>query len=75
MNKPFYKDAYTELYLGNSHSILPQLEQHFEVIINDLVWPKASINIMFGSDALNQLFDSTAKYFHQLANCMKIFGR
>lgn len=72
MHQPFYKDAYTELYLGDSLSILPQLEQRFEAIITDPVWPNAPIDMMFGSDAPYQLFNATAKYFHQLANCVII---
>lgn len=72
MHQPFYKDAYTELYLGDSRSILPNLEQRFEAIITDPVWPNAPINMMFGSDAPYQLFNATAKYFHQLSNCVII---
>jgi hypothetical protein len=64
--KPYYKDEYTTLYLGDANIIMNSFKEKFEVIITDPVWPNAPNFLISHDETPYEIFTKVAHQFNRL---------
>ena len=67
---PYYRDEYVELYVGHCADVLREIDQRFNWVVTDPVWPDASPEMMAGAADPIGTFIAAASHFERLTDAI-----